>query len=94
MRIEQTEIYSDRTNAAVVRHPDRRFPGVLVQGDTLYSMCQSADYICKAAMDSLPEDQYLELNDLRNGLWDLLNHYKVVLGEHRIELPFSEAPRA
>src|SRR5262245_1747536 len=39
MHVEQVEIYSDVSNAAVMRHPGRRFPGVLVQGDTLYTLC-------------------------------------------------------
>ena len=42
MRSESVEIYSDTTNAAVLRHPGKKFPGVLVQGDTLYTMCQAA----------------------------------------------------
>ncbi|MFA6903561.1 MAG: hypothetical protein WC236_10805 [Gallionellaceae bacterium] len=94
MYTETIEIYSDTTNAAILRHPGRRFPGVLVQGDTLYSMCQAADYVCKSAIGKLPDDEYAELNGLRNHLWELLIHYKNVLAEHEIPLPFSEQPRA
>ena len=36
MRKATVEIFSDATNATVIRHPERRSPGVLVQGDTLY----------------------------------------------------------
>lgn len=92
MDTRSVEIYSDRTNAAVMRHPGRRFPGVLVQGDTLYTMCQSADWLCKAARGALQEEEFDELNSLRNRLWDFLTHYKQVLAEHQIELPFSEEP--
>jgi hypothetical protein len=49
MRVEPVEILSDRTNAAVMRHPGRRFPDVLVQGDTLYTLCQAADAACREA---------------------------------------------
>jgi len=35
MRTELIEIYSDKSNAAVLRHPGRKFSGLLVQGDTL-----------------------------------------------------------
>jgi hypothetical protein len=31
MRSEMVEIFSDQTNAAVMRHPGRAFPGVLVR---------------------------------------------------------------
>src|SRR5438477_452947 len=80
MRRDTLEIYSDATSAAVLRHPGRRFPGILVQGDTLYALCAAADASCKASQGRLGEEEYLELNELRNRLWDLLNHYKQVLG--------------
>jgi hypothetical protein len=89
MRTEPIEVFSDATNAAIMRHPGRRFPGVLVQGDTLYSMCRRADEACRGADRS--SEAYEELNDLRNHLWELLTHYKSVLREHDLPLPFPEA---
>src|SRR5262245_54352577 len=80
------------TNSAVMRHPGRRFPGILIQGDTLYSMCFAADVACKAARGALSEGEYTGLNELRNHLWACLIHYKTVLTEHGIELPFNEIP--
>ena len=92
MHIDPVEIYSDASNAAVMRHPGRRFPGVLVQGDTLSRLCLAADLICASGRQQLDSDTYEELNDLRNHLWSLLLHYKIVLGEHDIPLPFSDRP--
>ena len=94
MRTEVVEIYSDQANAAILRHPGRKFPGVLVQGDTLHLLCHRADDACEAAKGVVQSDAYDELNDLRNQLWSLLNHYSSVLGEHQIPLPFSQAPGA
>jgi hypothetical protein len=88
MRTEQVEIYSDETNLAVMRHPGRKFPGVLVQGDTLHVLCTRLDELCAAARAQLTEGEYAELNELRNGLHAKLSHYKAVLGEHGIPLPF------
>ena len=88
MREEAVEILSDKANAAVIRHPGRRFPGVLVQGDTLYGLCQTADAACReVGRGALGFD---EMNEVRNALWGLLNHYKSVLSEHEVSLPFSE----
>lgn len=87
MRQESVDILSDQTNAAVIRHPGRRFPGVLVQGDTLNNLCQLADVTCREVHRGSPG--YDEANELRNALWGLLNHYKVVLSEHKLPLPFS-----
>lgn len=90
MYTDIVEIYSDQTNAAVVRHPSRKFPGVLVQGDSLHALCAQADSVCIDAKRLLSTDEYEELDDLRNKLWGYLNHYKSVLAEHDMSLPFSE----
>ncbi|MCC8686296.1 hypothetical protein ABFU27_20530 [Xanthomonas campestris pv. raphani] len=94
MHIASVEIYSDQTNAAIMRHPDRHFPGVLIQGDSLHALCLQADETCAAAKGGLDPEAYGELNELRNALWGYLNHYKVVLGEHKIGLPFSDGAGA
>lgn len=90
MRSDSVEIYSDQSNMAIMRHPGRRFPGVLIQGDSLYRLCAAADEICAMARSGHDAEMYEELNELRNSLWGYLTHYKVVLGEHQIPLPFSE----
>ncbi|WP_425506200.1 DUF6959 family protein [Sphingomonas aerophila] len=90
MRTAAIDILSDTTNSAVLRHPDRRFPGVLVQGDTLYTLCQRADGVCREI--GRASSGYNDANELRNALHSLLSHYKAVLGEHDIPLPFSEQP--
>jgi hypothetical protein len=92
MHVANVEIYSDKTNRTVLRHPDRNSPGVLIQGDNLHSLCVMADKACADAGPSLNSETYDNLNRLRNTLWDYLTHYKVVLGEHNIQLPFSEHP--
>ena len=90
MYVEQVEIYSDTTNRAVLRHPGRRLPGVLLQGDTLSVLCRQADNACLHGRRQMDAESYGELNELRNALWGLLTHYKAVFGEHKIPLPFAE----
>lgn len=88
MREELVEIYSDATNAAVLRHPGRKFPGVLLQGDALHGICHNIDI----ALKNLDRDSfaYAEFSEIRNSLWSLKNHYKSVLEEHNLPMPFSE----
>ncbi len=88
MRTTSVEIYSDATNAAVLRHPNRRFPGVLIQGDTLNNLAKQAEAISKAADGQLGEDDALEAKDLAESLRSFVEHYKAVLAEHQIPLPF------
>ena len=90
MHIVNVEIYSDDTKRVVMRHPGRRFPGILLQGDSLHTMCATADRICAAARKSLDRDAYKDLNELRNGLWAYLDAYKRTLLEHNVPMPFSE----
>ena len=88
MRREIVEIYSEATNAVVLRHPGRKFPGVLVQGDTLHVLCQSFD----KALEKLDRSSsaYQDLSEIRNSLWHFKSHYKSTLLEHDLPLPFSE----
>jgi hypothetical protein len=86
MRIEPVEIYSDASNAAVMRHPGRRFPGVLVQGDTLIILLEQATCVSESAR--IEEDARAALDSLLERLRDLLGHYNETLLEHGLELPF------
>jgi uncharacterized protein DUF6959 len=90
MHVESVEIYSDATNAAIMRHPGRHFPGVLVQGDTLYVLCRQADEVCSSIGRGKPG--FAQANDIRNKLWAFLNHYKAILSENELPLPFDERP--
>ncbi|MDR6860213.1 DUF6959 family protein [Variovorax guangxiensis] len=89
MRKEQVEIYSDTGNAAVLRHPDRHFPGCLVQGDTLNGLRQSVRRVQRSA-HLLDEEAAADLEDVTDHLESLLNHYKTVLAAHAIKLPFTD----
>jgi ATP-dependent exoDNAse (exonuclease V) beta subunit len=70
---ERVEIYSDRTNAVVLRHHGRKHPGVLVQGDALFMMFQCADAACEAAKrEDAAEDMrllYVGLTRARDAMW-------------------------
>ncbi len=90
MRVEQVKIYSDATNQAILRHPGRKFPGVLIQGDTLHNLYLEVDSILSKHGKGLSQDGREELKDVRKHLKDLIEHYKAVLREHGMELPFSD----
>ncbi|MDH6170906.1 hypothetical protein M2282_006086 [Variovorax boronicumulans] len=92
MRKEQVEIYSDTSNAAVLRHPDRNFPGCLVRGDTLYGLRQSVRRVQRSAhlLDEEAAADLADVADVADHLESLLNHYKTVLAAHAIKLPFTD----
>lgn len=90
MKVESIEIYSDAANMAIMRHPGRKFPGVLIQGDTLANICSALDIVCERERGKMNDESWQELNQVRNGLWGRLAHYKSVLQEHGVPLPFSD----
>lgn len=89
MRTATVEIYSDATNAAIVRVQGRKFPGVVIQGDTLNELVKVAQHISYSTSSTGEEELELDAKELAEQLTQLLEHYKLVLAEHNIELPFS-----
>ncbi len=90
MKIEEVEIYSDKTNLAVMKHPRRNYPGSLIQGDSLYILCTDLDEAIEDLKQKNYDDAYYCLNEIRNGLWERLNNYIEVLTEHGMDVPFSK----
>lgn len=79
------EIYSDVSNYAVMRHPGRNYPGILVQGDSLSILCHSADEVRQQFDNGDIEEALGALDEVRTMLWDRLNHYKAVLADHGLD---------
>ncbi|MFJ4369621.1 DUF6959 family protein [Streptomyces chartreusis] len=86
-RIE-AELLTDSGNDAVVRMPGRRFPGVLVQGDTLHvlrgDVAEVVDACERGDLDEAQESAGLLLANLDA----LLTRYEAALGEHGIPRPY------
>ena len=86
-RIE-AELLTDSGNDAVVRMPGRRFPGVLVQGDSLHMLrsdvAEMVDACERGDLDEVQESAGLLLATLDA----LLTRYEAALGEHGIPRPY------
>jgi len=89
MRVEPVEIYSDASNHAVMRHPGRKFPGSLVQGDTLWTLVRQAEGIRMNLREGDRDEALEDLDDLIEKLRARVEHYTNVLSEHGITLPFD-----
>lgn len=84
------EIYSQAINQGIVKMPGRRFPGIVIQGDTMSTLAGTANAIYQLAKKSLDAELIEEASDLKDRLYGYLAHYESVLGEHGIELPYSK----
>jgi hypothetical protein len=93
MKSVKVEIFSDSPNRAVIRHPSRRYPGVLIQGDDLFGLCLCVDKLSKSSLaaerDALSFDDQMCLSRLRESLWDYFEHYSEVLAQHGAPVPFG-----
>lgn len=91
MQVESVEMFARGLAGTILRLNGRAQPDVLVGGQALWSLCEQADRAC-ADRGSLTPAASAAINDLRNALWSYLTHYKAVLAEHDMGLPFSEFP--
>lgn len=83
------EVFSAEPNKAVIKAPGRRFPGVLVQGDTLSGLVGQARNVLALARRSENAGLVDVAQALAQSLGDLIRHYEQVLAEHNIPLPYS-----
>ena len=88
-RIE-AELFTDGSNNAVVRLPGRRFPGVLVQGDTLALLRFDLAEVQRALSDGDVDEARDSLAFVLRDLDGWLERYISALAEHGIQLPFSD----
>lgn len=92
MEVELLEVYSRDSNYAIIKPPGRHFPGSVIQGDTLRQLCSLAIRVGQQVRDNADRNEEFlgDLQDLVNALVNRLLHYQRVLGDHGIELPYSE----
>lgn len=88
MRTEEIEIYSDASNSAIMRHPGRAFPGVLIQGDSLSSYVSLLNSAL-SELESGDREEGLELvQEVQEILEGHLTNYAETLKSQGVELPF------
>tara|TARA_R110002074_G_C12341455_1_gene648827 strand:+ start:400 stop:699 length:300 start_codon:yes stop_codon:yes gene_type:complete len=92
--MKEFELLNDATNAVVVRHPERNFPGLLIQGDTLKTLLDDIDELREEAfagdLESVKEISII----LQDKFTELLTHYEKVLTEHGLEHPYVGSVRS
>jgi hypothetical protein len=90
MRELLVELYSEPTNNAVMRIPGRKFPGVLVQGDSLRTLYLAADAVWRRAVKQGDNALTDEALTLRESLLEMIGGYEMVLAENQLPLPYPK----
>ena len=73
---ERAELLSRAINYGVVQLPGRRFPGVVVQGDSLYNLVERLDKLRSLAESHPDEEVPAGLAELHDTLQAALLHYE------------------
>ncbi|MFD7228287.1 DUF6959 family protein [Streptomyces sp. NPDC059881] len=84
----EAELFTDGGNDAVVRLPGRRFPGVLIQGDSLAILRSEVAEVVEAFDQGDVEEAQEAASLLLAGLDALLMRYSAALEAHEIPRPY------
>ena len=88
---ENVELLSKATNHAVVQLPGRKFPGVVVQGDSLHGIVQRLAELQTLAQAHDDEELTAGLAELHDLLQEASKRYEAVCKERGITLPYPTA---
>lgn len=88
MELIDAELFTDGGNDAVVRLPGRRFPGVLIQGDSLHILRSDAAEVVEACERGDLAEAGEAAGLLLAGFDALLNRYSLALENHRMQRPY------
>ncbi len=86
----EAEVIDQASNVAVVKLKGRKFPGILIQGDSLFGLRDLAkellDEIKKR--DGTKSEAYCTAKELFEGLDNRLKYYEKTLKKNSIEPPY------
>ncbi|MCJ8159891.1 DUF6959 family protein [Sphingomonas sp. LaA6.9] len=84
--MSDVKLLSEPTNYAVVHLPDRRFPGIVFQGDSLHILIKDLEHV---ANEIDPLEKEAELAYVIERLREVQAHYDAVLDREGIEPPYA-----
>jgi hypothetical protein len=76
MERQELAVYSAVSNLAVIEVPGRRFPGSVIQGDSLMLLCTLASSIHQRAVQATDQTLIDETAELQDLLQKRLRHYE------------------
>jgi len=88
MKRVEIEMFSETTNCPVVRVPHRRFPGVVLQGDSLHILFNMAEEVCKLSAGAPNPELPDAAEELRDRLADYVSIYEETMRANGLELPY------
>jgi predicted RNase H-like HicB family nuclease len=84
--MSEVKLLSEPTNYAVVQLPDRAFPGVVFQGDSLNNLIAELEEV---AVEVDPNERSFFIEEVLGRLKGVRAHYEAVLEREGLSLPYS-----
>ena len=91
METKPLDVFSEASNFGIVRMPGRRFPGCVIQGDSLSILLSAAEVVWRESQGINNQSLSEAACELYNALKSRLDHYEQVLTGHKMELPYSRS---
>lgn len=85
MKKTEMEVLSTTTNAPVLRFPGRKFPGILIQGDSLWNLYRYAQSLAGTLSENGGREEAAEMAEI---LRAYLLQYEAALAAHGVERPY------
>lgn len=92
MESKSLEVYSEAINSGIVRMPDRQFPGVVIQGDSLAILYMEALDLVEALSKDRNSEAFATAVMMAERLEGHLDHYVSVIKKAGFRVPFAERP--
>lgn len=92
MELIHVEVLSYVTNNAVLKLPERKYPGVLIQGDSLKILQRLAEAIGQACQHGDLEEATDLAAELQEALTSRVTIFEAAMHEHGMELPYPSRP--
>jgi hypothetical protein len=83
--VDGLKLLSEPTNYAVVQLPERCFPGVVFQGDSLNSLIVEIEAV---AAEGDPREKATAMQEVIDHLRSIRSHYEHVLSQAGIQKPY------
>ena len=85
----EVEAFCLVTNAAVIRVPGRRFPGIVIQGDSMSIMWALVQEIARLSCECDNEELTDTIDELMGLVTGYLSVYERTLEDHNHPLPYE-----
>jgi hypothetical protein len=91
MKKIEIEILAEGSNCPIVKTPGRKFPGILLQGDSLKVLLDAATEIYEISSHEANDELHAAVGELKDKLAGFVAAYEKAMHANGLELPYAKA---